>query len=89
LIHWFDSLRHQLGIPVSIRDFGIPEEDFLSRVDAIALDAFDDQCTGANPCYPLIEELKAILLDSYYGWPFTELHTRSEVVELEFARVAP
>ena len=42
----------------------------------MAHDAFDDQCTGANPRYPLIEEFRAILLDSYYGWSFVELTRR-------------
>ena len=44
----------------------------------MAIDAFDDQCTGANPRYPLIAEFRAILLDSYYGRPFVELLDRTE-----------
>lgn len=48
------------------------EADFLAKVDQLAIEAFDDQCTGANPRYPLISELKQVLLDSYYGRPFTE-----------------
>lgn len=85
LIAWFDQLKHQLGIPASIRDMGIAEVDFLAKVDSVALDAFDDQCTGANPRYPLIEELRAILLDSYYGRPFIELHARMQAPEPELA----
>jgi len=44
----------------------------------VAVDAFDDQCTGANPRYPLVKELRAILLDSFYGRPFVELTERKE-----------
>jgi acetaldehyde dehydrogenase/alcohol dehydrogenase len=53
----------------------------------VALDAFDDQCTGANPRYPLIDELKAILLDSYYGRPFVELYLRHPEIKHEDALV--
>lgn len=72
LIAWFEELKMQLDIPRSIREAGIQEADFLAHVDKIAEDAFDDQCTGANPRYPLIRELKQILLDSYYGRAFSE-----------------
>ena len=48
-------------------------------MDTVAVDAFDDQCTGANPRYPLISEFRAILLDSYYGRPFVELAERVEI----------
>jgi len=85
LVTWFESLNRHLGVPPSIRDFGIPELEFLSKVDAIALDAFDDQCTGANPRFPLIDELKAILLDSYYGRPFVELYARNVPVQHDTA----
>ena len=76
LITWVESLKRELGIPESIRDAGIREAEFLAKVDTVALEAFDDQCTGANPRYPLIEELKALLLDCYYGRPFVELYAR-------------
>jgi acetaldehyde dehydrogenase/alcohol dehydrogenase len=46
-------------------------------LDALAIDAFDDQCTGANPRYPLIAEFRAILLDSFHGKPFVELTERA------------
>lgn len=61
-----------LGIPKSIREAGVAEKDFLAKVDKLSEDAFDDQCTGANPRFPLIAELKQIMLDSYYGNNFTE-----------------
>lgn len=50
----------------------MPEAAFLAQVNAIAEQAFDDQCTGTNPRYPLIAELKQILLDSYYGRAYSE-----------------
>jgi acetaldehyde dehydrogenase / alcohol dehydrogenase len=67
LIGWLDQLRKDLDIPFSIKEFGVDEKAFLEEVDQLAVDAFDDQCTGANPRYPLIAELKQILLDTYYG----------------------
>ncbi|MCL9127371.1 hypothetical protein MU731_05245, partial [Salmonella enterica subsp. enterica serovar Enteritidis] len=66
----------------SIREAGVQEADFLAHVDKLSEDAFDDQCTGANPRYPLISELKQILLDTYYGRDFTEgeVATKKDVV---------
>jgi len=80
LLEWLDGLKHELGIPPSIQAAGVVEADFLAKLDTLAVEAFDDQCTGANPRFPLVAELKAILLDSYYGRPFSEdhLHDRSE-----------
>jgi acetaldehyde dehydrogenase/alcohol dehydrogenase len=72
LIVWIEDLKRDLEIPISIQAAGVQEAEFLSRLDHIAMEAFDDQCTGANPRYPLIDELRSILLDSYYGRPFNE-----------------
>lgn len=72
LIAWIEALKAELNIPASIRDAGVDEQAFLAAVDALAVNAFDDQCTGANPRYPLIEELKQIYLDSYYGRPYKD-----------------
>ncbi|HDH7600160.1 TPA: bifunctional acetaldehyde-CoA/alcohol dehydrogenase [Escherichia coli] len=72
LLTWLESLKAELGIPKSIREAGVKEADFLNAVDKLSNDAFDDQCTGANPRYPLISELKNILLCSYYGKNFEE-----------------
>jgi acetaldehyde dehydrogenase/alcohol dehydrogenase len=72
LILWIEALKRDLGIPASIRDAGVKEQEFLAKLDSLAEEAFDDQCTGANPRFPLISELKAILLDSYYGSGFAE-----------------
>ncbi len=70
LIAWVEELKATLGIPASIREAGVPEQAFLDRLDHLAEEAFDDQCTGANPRYPLISELRQLLLDSYYGRPY-------------------
>ena len=72
LLEWLEAIKAELGIPKSIRDAGVQEADFLAKVDKLAEDAFDDQCTGANPRYPLISELKQLMLDSYYGREFSE-----------------
>lgn len=74
LIEWVDELKAALDIPPSIQAAGINEADFLAKVDKLAEAAFDDQCTGANPRFPLIVELKQLLLDSYYGRPFREIY---------------
>jgi acetaldehyde dehydrogenase/alcohol dehydrogenase len=78
LIVWIEDLKRDLEIPISIQAAGVPEAEFLSRLDHIAMEAFDDQCTGANPRYPLIDELRSILLDSYYGRPFIEVAGRDQ-----------
>ena len=67
LIEGIMAIKKEIGIPQTIRDWGVPEKDFLEAVDEMSLDAFDDQCTAANPRYPLISELKEILLEAYYG----------------------
>lgn len=78
LVEWVEEMKKTLNIPASIQAAGVPEADFLAKVDKIAEDAFDDQCTGANPRYPLISELKQILLDSYYGRAYVEIYEREE-----------
>lgn len=75
LLTWLDALKVELEIPLSIQDAGVSEVDFLAKVDDLAVQAFDDQCTGANPRYPLISELKQVLLSAYYGTPFIEGET--------------
>jgi len=72
LLNWLDELKTDLDIPKSIQAAGVNEADFLAKVDQLAVEAFDDQCTGANPRYPLISELKALLLASYYGNDYQE-----------------
>ena len=56
-----------LGYAKSIAAYGISEEAFMSTLDQMVEDAFDDQCTGANPRYPLISEIKEMYLKCYYG----------------------
>lgn len=67
LIAKIDELKDKIGIKKTIRDYGVKEEDFLATLDEMSEKAFDDQCTGANPRYPLISELKEIYLKAYYG----------------------
>ncbi len=67
LVKRFDDLKAELGIPASIKEWGVSEEEFLAAVEQLSEDAFDDQCTGANPRYPMIADLKEIYLRSYYG----------------------
>ena len=67
LIKKIDELKEQIGIKKTIKDYGISEEDFLSTLDEMSERAFDDQCTGANPRYPLISEIKQMFLNAYYG----------------------
>ncbi|EPU1912862.1 bifunctional acetaldehyde-CoA/alcohol dehydrogenase [Shigella flexneri] len=78
LLAWLETLKAELGIPKSIREAGVQEADFLANVDKLSEDAFDDQCTGANPRYPLISELKQILLDTYYGRDYVEDETAAK-----------
>ncbi len=72
LIEGIESLKKELGIPSSIREWGVKEEDFLREVDSLSVKAFDDQCTGSNPRYPLISQIKALYLDCYYGRKWQE-----------------
>ena len=81
LIEGIMAIKKEIGIPQTIRDWGVPEKDFLEAVDEMALNAFDDQCTAANPRYPLISELKEILVRAYYGAdyvPETEEEVKKE-----------
>jgi len=67
LIAAIDALKERVGIKKTIRDYVPDEEDFLARLDAMTEQAFDDQCTGANPRYPLMSEIKQMYLNAYYG----------------------
>lgn len=67
LIAKLEALKETVGIKKTIKDYGIDEQDFLARLDAMVEQAFDDQCTGANPRYPLMSEIKQMYLDAYYG----------------------
>ncbi|GHT66533.1 aldehyde-alcohol dehydrogenase [Spirochaetia bacterium] len=67
LIAAISSLKEQIGIKKTIKDYNIDEKDFLARLDEMSEQAFDDQCTGANPRYPLIAEIRQMYLNAYYG----------------------
>ena len=67
LIQAVNELKARVGIKATIKDYNIDETDFLNRLDAMTEQAFDDQCTGANPRYPLLKEIKAMYLKAYYG----------------------
>ena len=62
-----EELKAKVGIKKTIKDYGVDEKYFLDTLDDMVEQAFDDQCTGANPRYPLIAELKEIYLKAYYG----------------------
>ena len=72
LIKAINELKAKVGIKATIKDYGIDEGDFLARLDDMVEQAFDDQCTGANPRYPLMSELKQMYLNAYYGKHFVE-----------------
>ena len=72
LIKAVNELKARVGIKATIKDYGIDEDVFLANLDEMVEQAFDDQCTGANPRYPLMSEIKEMYLNAYYGRHFTE-----------------
>ena len=72
LIKAIDELKEKIGIKPTIRDYAPDEAKFLDTLDSMVENAFDDQCTGANPRYPLMSEIKKMYLDAYYGKKWTE-----------------
>ena len=67
LIKAVEDLMKEVNLPLSIKDFGINEKEFKENLDVLVERAFDDQCTGANPAYPLMSEIKQLYLDAYKG----------------------
>ena len=69
LINAIENLKQEVGIPLSIKEV-LPdqEREFYEKVEEMAEQAFDDQCTGANPRYPLMRDLKELYVLSYQGW---------------------
>ncbi len=67
LISAVNTLKERVGIKRTIKDYGVDEKSFLETIDAMTEQAFDDQCTGANPRYPLMSEIKEMYLKAYYG----------------------
>ena len=78
LISAINDLKDKVGIKKTIKDYGIDEKDFLARLDDMTEQAFDDQCTGANPRYPLMSEIKQMYLNAYYG-----IHEKDAVNPIE------
>ena len=62
-----DRLMKSINLPNSIKDFGVDEETFMNNLDELVELAYDDQCTGANPVYPLLSDIKQIYIVAYYG----------------------
>ncbi|MEG1845289.1 MAG: bifunctional acetaldehyde-CoA/alcohol dehydrogenase [Oscillospiraceae bacterium] len=67
LINAIEELKAKVGVKKTIKDYGVDEETFLNTLDEMVEQAFDDQCTGANPRYPLMSEIKEMYLKAYYG----------------------
>lgn len=67
LVKAIDELKVKLDIPLSIKDYGVSEAAFYAKLDEMSEQAFDDQCTGANPRYPLISEIKEIYIKAFNG----------------------
>ena len=78
LIAAINELKHKVGIKDTIAEYGISEESFMATLDEMVEQAFDDQCTGANPRYPLMSEIKQMYLNAYYGKHFQEQDMPSE-----------
>ena len=72
LIKLINDLKAKVGIKETIKDYGVDEKVFLAGLDEMVEQAFDDQCTGANPRYPLMSEIKQMYLNAYYGKHFEE-----------------
>jgi acetaldehyde dehydrogenase/alcohol dehydrogenase len=79
LIKAIDELKAKIGIKPTIRDYAPDEKDFLDRLDDMVEQAFDDQCTGANPRYPLMSEIRQMYLNAYYGKTFEEVQLPADV----------
>lgn len=77
LIKAIDGLKERVGIKKTIKEYVPDEQDFLNRLDDMVEQAFDDQCTGANPRYPLMSEIKQMYLNAYYGKTFAENRCRN------------
>ncbi len=88
LIKAIDELKARVGIKPTIKDYVPDEKDFFDRLDDMTVQAFDDQCTGANPRYPLLSEIKQMYTNAYYGKKFVETEM-PDATQLEKAPAAP
>ena len=66
-LKWVEKLMKDVNLPMSIKDFGVRKDVFMDKLDELVELAFDDQCTGANPAYPLMSDIKQIYLDAFEG----------------------
>ena len=84
LIAAINELKRKVGIKETIKDYGIEESVFMESLDEMVEQAFDDQCTGANPRYPLMSEIREMYLNAYHGKHFVEqpMPTADDVPEL-------
>ena len=80
LINAVNDLKAKVGIKATIQDYGIDENVFLEKLDEMTEQAFDDQCTGANPRYPLMSEIKQMYLNAYYGKHFVEAEMPEKLI---------
>jgi acetaldehyde dehydrogenase/alcohol dehydrogenase len=67
LIEAITKLKKEIDLPMSIKEFGISKKEFDAKLDELVELSFDDQCTGANPAYPLMSEIRQIFIDAYEG----------------------
>ena len=67
LLKAIDELMDMIELPKLIKDFGVDEQTFMDNLDELVEPAFDDQCTGANPTYPLMSDIKKVYINAYYG----------------------
>lgn len=81
LVRAIEKLKEELNIPKSLKEAGVPEVEFFQKLDELAEQAFDDQCTVSNPRYPLISELKEIYRKAYYGEPLKATATSVAIEE--------
>ena len=79
-----EKLKEFIGVKKTIAEYGVDEKYFLDTLDEMSLNAFNDQCTGANPRYPLVAEIRSMYLDAYYGRPATSYEDEGlEIREIE------
>ena len=67
LLEAITNLKKEINLPLSIKDAGVSEEEFYAKLDELIELAFDDQCTGANPVYPLMEDIREIYIKAFNG----------------------
>ncbi len=86
LIKAIDELKTRVGIKLTIKEYVADEADFMARLDDMTEQAFDDQCTGANPRYPLMSEIKQMYVNAYNGTKFVEVETPNADVNITNAK---